>query len=72
MYGWAAFMNFLHLFPFGAIIIRHVHRACDGQGKIKDENEVKRALRSWLTVNRVRIVTDILAAGFAVLAVVVD
>ncbi len=71
LYGYTALFGFLHLFPFSAIIVRFVARACDGKQHIKDEKEIKSALSSWLKVNQVRIWTDVLAAGCALAAVVV-
>ncbi len=72
LYGWAAVFGVLHLAPFGLLIVRHVHKACDGKGRIKDEKEVKKALRSWLGVNQWRIWMDVAAVLCAVGAVVVD
>lgn len=50
----------------------HVQKACDGKGRLKDENEVKKALRSWLWVNSIRIWTDVAGVVCAVAALVVD
>lgn len=67
----------LHLFPFGAFILPHVLSASLPSSSKKQEDratherEVKRALRRWLDVNRVRIWTDVGAAVCAFLALVV-
>lgn len=71
-YGLTCIFGILHLAPFGLMIIRHVHKACDGKGKLKDEREVKRALKSWLWVNSLRIWMDVAAVVCSVAALVVD
>jgi hypothetical protein len=72
LYGYTALFGILHIFPFSAIIVRFVAQACDGKQRSKDEREIQSALSSWLKVNRVRICTDVLAAGCALAAVVVQ
>ena len=69
-YTWTAAFGVLHLFPFSAIIVRYVNRACDGSGKLKSEVEVKEALNSWLRVNRYRMWMDFAGMCCAVMAVV--
>jgi hypothetical protein len=59
----------LHLLPFSALIVRFVDRACDGKGRIKDTDEVKKALKSWLRINWWRMGMDAAAVGCALLAV---
>lgn len=71
-YGLTCIFGILHLAPFGLIIIPYVHKACDGKGKLKDEREVKKALKSWLWVNSLRIWMDVAAIACAVGALVVD
>ncbi|KAJ9128083.1 hypothetical protein QFC24_000374 [Naganishia onofrii] len=71
-YGLTCLFGILHLTPFGLMIVGHVQKACDGKGRLKDENEVKKALRSWLWVNSIRIWTDVAGVVCAVAALVVD
>lgn len=71
-YGLTCIFGVLHLAPFGIMIVRYVHKACDGEGKLKDENEVKGALKNWLWVNSLRIWMDVAAVACAVGALVVD
>ena len=54
------------------MIVRYVHKACDGQGELKDEKEVKGALKNWLWVNSLRIWMDVAGVVCAVAALVVD
>ena len=65
-----AVFGVLHLFPFSAIIVRFVARACDGKGASKHEREVKSALGSWLRVNRWRMWMDLGAMSCALAAVI--
>ncbi|GHJ85438.1 hypothetical protein NliqN6_1840 [Naganishia liquefaciens] len=71
-YGLTCIFGVLHLAPFGIMIVRYVHKACDGQGKLKDEKEVKAALKNWLWVNSLRIWMDVAGVVCAVAALVVD
>ena len=71
-YGLTCIFGILHLAPFGIMIVRYVHKACDGQGKLKDEKEVKGALKNWLWVNSLRIWMDVAGVVCAVAALVVD
>jgi hypothetical protein len=54
--GYTAAFGILHLFPFSAAILRFVLKASGG--KLKDEDEVKGALHTWIRINRFRMVAD--------------
>jgi len=66
--GWTAVFGVLHLFPFSALILRHVLRASGG--KCKHENEVKGELGKWLRINRFRMIMDAGAVGCALWAAI--
>ena len=78
LYLLTSIFGILHLCPFGLFILPHVLSASkpsasgsDKGERTRHEDDVKRALKRWLDVNRVRIWTDIGAAVCAFLALVV-